>query len=508
VGISDPTHRAAKLVPSPIELVSEAPVTPARFKGSIEIVPPSFSTLIPGQTRAADFFVQASTKGDVPLGIHAVRVAGFEGVAVGLERSFWIQSTTAEWAGSLALGVLDWMAGTPKRAPSAPGPLSLDVPRGHRGFGRLRVVVPENTPSGHYQGRLEVEGNFDATSSPLDLEVIRYEELVDALLGEMDAPESRLPIATVLADATRKGDQKVSSSIEGVSDGDAIQEEGGWGRWLIAGSGIWDLGALRWLGPITDRTDTGPSYEKALGGPRRDPRLFFLNHGNSIDVISIRERRTVARLTSPNGDFMTSSPFRVSPDGDRILVRCGDGFCFFHRDGDAWAHRIVPTPCPFPTNCAWIESDPDVREVLFGTGPRETFATRNWQAVVHEELLTGTRTSVALDQVCSKYAYSATRGLVVGVTQHDGDTATAIAVVRIRDRSATRFDMPPATVDSVIIGDGEIFLRPTRETCVVAKLTSPLEPRPCVGHPFARPALVPGTTITYAITFNDVAYAR
>jgi hypothetical protein len=506
VGVRDPTHRAAKLVPAPLELVSEVPVTPARFKGSLEIAHPSFSTLIPGQTRAADFFVKASSTGKVPAGIHAIRVAGFEGVAVGIERSFFIQQTPLELAGSLALGVLDWMIGTPKRAPSAPGPLSLDVPKDHRGFGRLRVVVPEDTPSGRYEGRLEVEGNFDAISSPFDLEVVRYEELVDALLAEMDAPESRLSVATVLANAAKKGDKKVSLSIDGVSDGSAIQEEGGWGRWLVAGSGIWDLGALRWLGPITDPTDRGPSYGKALAGPRRDPRLFFLNHGSSIDVISIRERRTVARLTSPNGDVMTSGHFRVSPDGDRILVRCGDHLCFFHRDGDAWGHRIVTSPCPFPTNCAWTEADPDVRDVFVGTGPKELFATSDWQEVVREDLLTGKRTSVALDQVCSKYAYSGTRGLIVGVAQREGDTA--IAVVRTRDLSVTRFRMPPTTVDEVSIGDGEIFLRPTRETCLASKLTNPLEPHPCVGDPFARPTLVPGTKIAYETTFNEVTYAR
>jgi hypothetical protein len=71
--------------------------------------------------------------------------------------------------------------------------------------------------------------------------------------------------------------------------------------------------------------------------------------------------------------------------------------------------------------------------------PRELFATSKWQEVVREDLLTGKRTSVAIGQVCSRHAYSATRGLIVGVAPREGDTAIAIIGRKFSEKSPSRF---------------------------------------------------------------------
>jgi len=509
VGFRDPTHAGAKHASAPLELTSQVAAPSARFKGTLAIDLAPIGPLAPGETRSVLYALKPLTDGETPAAIHTLRVAGFERVGVGLEQHFVVPATMVELGASLAagigLGILDLLAGPPTKSPSpaAPTLLSLDVPRGHQGVGELRVVIPEDTPPGHYQGQLVAEGNFAPVSFPLEVEVVPYEDRVDALLAGMDAPEAKVPAAAAVASAAARGEDSVSFDLPDVASG-WIQAEGGWGRWLIAGTGIWDLGALQWFGPVTDPADTGPSYAKAIAGPRRAPLLFYLNHGDSLDVISIRDRRTLDRLTGPKG-ALNGALFRVSPDGDRILVACGDDLCFFQKEGDRWTRRVLPSPCPFPTSCAWREPDPNVRELFVGTGPEEMFATRKWRALVHYDLSTGRRTEVALDQVCTAHAYSAARGMVVCVAGGE-EAADALEIVRTRDLSVARFAVTPTQVDDVAIGDGEVFLRHVGGACLDVSLTSPIASHPCAGDPFAVPPRVAGTAIAYEAAIHRVTY--
>jgi hypothetical protein len=352
IGFGDPSHTPRTFTSGRLQLDAEGHAYSQRFDGSIALdtscptrnprrSPSTCSpragglgTYTPGVAKVVPFGLVVRSPWDLPAGIRVIRVAGFAGVAVAPEKKFHRDSEALDGLARAVSNGARWLVGG-RKPDDPPALFSLDVDRDDTGRGEFRVTVPEGTPPGRHTGRLELEGNFEARALPLELEVARYEDRVAALLDKLDAPERELPLWALFTSEH----EEVTVSVEAAGgdpeteDGGAPprcrwpQREGAWKRWLVAGSGIWDLGALEWLGPITD-TAPRSDDERALAGPREAPRLFAVN-GPGVDVISIRDRRTVARLGSPGLNDLTG-PLCVSPNGDRVLARCGgSAICFF-----------------------------------------------------------------------------------------------------------------------------------------------------------------------------------
>jgi hypothetical protein len=508
VGARDVTHTPLAIATAPVELTPEVPATTAPFKGAVTLSVDKQRPLLPAQARKVAYWVLPKAQDAVPAGVRAIRTTGFQGIAVGIEHSFTIPDTPLEGLGTIALGGLALMFGVNPWSLRSSGPLSLDIPEKHAGLGDLRVVVPESAAPGHYAGRLEAEGNFAPASLALDFEVVSYEQALQALLDKRSAAEADLPVTALLKEARERKDSSVEVPVDDVGGG-SLESEGTFGRWLVAGNGIWDLGMLQWVGPITDTTETGPAYAKVLAGPRDDPRLFFLNSGASVDVLSVRERRTIARLESPDG-LMTSNVFEISPNGERVLVQCDDDdLCVFSHGPSTWSHQVLKSPCPFPTHCAWTKADRKLTHVLVGVGPQSTFATSRWQSVTRYEIPSGKRTDVMLDQICDEHAYNPVAGVLVAAVQlQDDDVTIALKVVRTSDMSVTSYGVESLTVKRLTVGDDGVISAETPDGCRTLTLGNPVKATPCSGDPFTTEMLVSGTSIRYSSSIASVTYRR
>lgn len=534
IGFSDPGHQPRKVAPGRLEIAAEGPPIAKPFEGSIALSTSTAVTFTQGQTRVVPFGLDVRARNDVPAGIRTIRVAGFDGVTVGLERSFqtWSAQKGHEVLGAFALAALQgslWLLGfrfeKKPEAPAKPHPFSLDVPKGHTGIGALRVTVSDGTAPGRYAGSLEIEGNFATRSFPFEIVVVRFEEKVAALLAKIDAPEADTALGALLAKTPApkrpREMKRISVDMEAEADG-APKEHGLWKRWLPAGSGIYDLGALAWLGPVTDTKDNEDGEQRVLTGPRDDPRLFVLN-GRSVDVIRIRERRTVERIATPDLDELTG-PLRVSASGDRVLVRCNHAPCFFRRDGDKWVSRVITDLCPSPQSCAWVEADPELEELVAAMTPE--YRADPLDAVVRYDLTTGKRSEAALDPPCSTrfpfdHRYSARHRLVVGLIRDESATgltarAVGLTFVDLANLRVTRHAVPSTQVDGLTIDEasGDVFFETVTDrfdlktAACVAVTPGTLKTRRCDGAPPRPPKLVAGTSVLYGVRDSVVSYAR
>jgi hypothetical protein len=533
IGFADPGHPPRKIEPPPVEVLSEAPAPAAPFAGTLELGTPATVTFTPGDARAVSFGLVVRSPNALPASIRRIRVTGFERVVVGLERRFWRVSEAdalTQFGGFLLGLVLNSVVALqhePRSAPPREEPFSLEVSRGYKGYGVLRIAVPEDTPKGRYAGRIEIEGNFAPQSFPFEVVVVRFDEKADALLAGIDAPESATPIGRMLAKvpapASKKGRpvdpsraQKTLEVDTGMQSDAHPQVEGAWKRWLVAGSGVWDLGALEWLGPITDKPPLAFTLPRAVAGPREAPRLF-VRQERSVDVISIRERRTIDRIATPS-HAQLDEPFHVSPEGDRVLVRCDSALCLFSREGDHWTSVPLYLPCTFPWTCKWVETDPELHEVIVASGPEEPRDA--WTTLVRYELPSLERASLALERPCREpspalhHLYSARYGLLVSavVNSAGADRADELSIVRLPDLSATRFAVPSPGASRMAFDErsGDVFfLRQTGATNTCAQLTpGSLVPRSCAALPPEAPRTVEGTPITYATSGYAVSYRR
>ncbi len=355
VAFRDPTHHAETFATMKTSLESASPALTARFDGKLEVDHDALGPWAPAQAHVVAFALRASVGGGAEADVRSVRVTGFDGIRVGLgPLAEPLETPTVEgFVGALLWSSVELLAKQKGIAAPEPTP-SLAVPRGRMRVGTLNVAIPEDASPGRHSGKLEVTGNFDSLVVPIDIDVVRYEDQFDAALAHRGARESDLALSQWLAR---------NKQIEVSTNGD-IDPNSAWGRWVVAGNGVWDLGSMTWLGPIVDAHARVDAL-KAIAGPPNDPRLFVVNDASSVDVISLRERRTLARLESPHRnrfDLLRALPFRVTPDGARVAIACGDDLCVYTQNGERWERRIVPTPAPFPMHTEWSEVDADIRE--------------------------------------------------------------------------------------------------------------------------------------------------
>jgi hypothetical protein len=496
----------------PTQIASESPPVAARFKGQLVFRMEQIGAFAPGQTRVLPFALVRRGDEKNVAGLRAIRAAGFEGVKVGVVKRFSLYEDVLSQLGNVAL---DFLLGAGKKKETAPTQptdvFSLDLPNERAGLGKLSVTVPASAAPGRYKGRIEIEGNFDTRSFPIELEVVRYEDRIGALLAGLDDPEPKLALTKlVAAQSTRDGHKEARVALDTVVDGDPLPSTL-WNRWLLAGTGIWDLGAVQWAGPILRSFP----HERALTGPRDAPRIFVLN-GRSVDIVSVRERRTIERLPLPNGPAFQEH-MQVSSDGERVLAGCGKDLCFFSHENGAWKHTVLTDVCSTSdAPCAFVETDGDMREMVAGVGA----STWGWDTLVRYDLVKNERSSVAMGSLCSRTEHLADfpRGRFVAasvVHTFSLDDTVGVAVVHFGDRSIERIafqtqshvheiSLDEASNDVVVDTSASM-----KDSCMLLSSATPLAARACPPkRAKKKKPLVPGTRVTFDVTLSEIDYVR
>jgi hypothetical protein len=179
--------------------------------------------------------------------------------------------------------------------------------------GSIHFVVPPEISPGSYGGQLEIKGNFPTTTVSFKIVIPNHREQVDKALEALDRSPVMLPLGELMRQAKPGDSRKVL-----FGDPESKQPFAGvWSRWALCGDMIWDMGTLQTIGPILQTLEG--VQQTALRGPKDKPRLYVLR-SKSIDIVDVRERKTIQQLTAPGRLYR---PLMISADGNRAAAMDG-----------------------------------------------------------------------------------------------------------------------------------------------------------------------------------------
>jgi hypothetical protein len=420
----------------------------------------SLAQLTAGEDRSVTFALAVTNAGDVPASFGVIRVAGLDGLDVGVEKSFGRSVSGLEFAGAVAVGVLRVMVDPLGAIASlfSRKEVSFEIPDKHTGFGSLRVFVPADAKAGRYEGRVEVEGNTGALSFPVAIDVVDYRARIERAIAAAQKPLDRIPLGAALDRAKR--DAKGRASVTADFDDRSPEIEQFFGRWVLTDRGIWDLSTLEWCGPLLAATP-GLSQQR-LAGQLRRPQLYVVN-GYSLDVIDVVDRRTVARLATADEDPLVGD-FVVSVDGTRVVAATiSKGLYLFEGAGERWTRTKLPFPDgKYPR---WIVADPDLRREVLAAESDETNQSL-WCTIHRISLDDGEASAVTIKGGSNelKPAYDPGRGLLAVPLVMNGEYGVekaTLAVVRTASLTVFRYEtvtgnptvwIDEATGDVVLVG--------------------------------------------------------
>lgn len=482
------------------ELVSETPPCAERFEGTLALVESRAFVLSQGQDGSVKFALARREGGHVTAAIQKMRVTGFDGLHVAVSPLFTTSLTLAD-LGALGVAfvrflVLDWKTLLEEAKLKK---FTLDVPDDCYGLGELWIYVPADAPPGRYEGKLELEGNFEPVSLPLAVEVSPFAPIVARAIASLAAPvDSSTPVEKLLAATPRGEDARFTF------DSDAPWIQGVWHRWVLAGPGILDLVNLQWVGPIV----AAPGAARMrLGGSIERPRVFVLN-GESVDLIDVAQRKTVERLVLPRAKCMVSSGFlEVSPDGERVLAGNDQVLCLFVHGAGAWKRTDLHLAKTQDETdwIAWVACDAAIqREVLVGIKSD----LLHWRTLHRHDLASGERTEATVDVDCWTQAWGDRQRLLVGVSQRDGENID-LRFIKTPELSVSKLAVEGWVHDIEVDPDtGEVLVADNMYQIVVSPDLKQATKSSEMGPGDPRPRLLEGTSIRWYERDGTVTFSR